>query len=123
MVKESDQTAFNLRIIRESLESLTASSNEQLLLNKSGLTHLDDIFDPMSLDYLPWLIEKEVVDPIFDLEFRELFKRITLVTKHFEWHEEGEFIVSNDTERQEWRAIAGNLLDTLNGLQQRQSPE
>jgi hypothetical protein len=52
MVTEIGQTQFNFNVICEGLRSIAATREEQLSLNKEGLTYLDDIFDPMPLEYV-----------------------------------------------------------------------
>ncbi|MCU7932535.1 MAG: hypothetical protein KZQ90_17190 [Candidatus Thiodiazotropha sp. (ex Codakia rugifera)] len=76
MVTDTEQLQFNFTIICEGLNSIACSSDEQLKLNKKGLTHLDAVFDPMPMDYLSWLEDKNEITPEFAFKLRNLYEHI-----------------------------------------------
>lgn len=116
MVTETEQTQFNLTIIRESLTALASPRDKQLALNKQGLRHLDDVFDPLPLDYLPWLEDKNIVTPSFAKEFRKLHDQIERSIGHLEWQAEDVFIEQNNRDLQKWRLSAKKLLEDIDDV-------
>ena len=116
MVTETEQTQFNLAIVRESLTALASPSEEQLSLNKKGLRYLDEVFDPMPLDYLPWLEEKNIITPSFVMEYRKLHDQIERSIGHLEWQAEDAFIKKNNRDLQKWRLCAKNLLEAIDDV-------
>lgn len=110
------QIEYNIKLLREALNGLSSSSDEQLRMNKDGLEHLDDVFDPMPLDFLPWLEESGVVSLSFSREFRELYSDIDQTIGHLDWKDQDEFIANDDKRLQEWRVRSKVLLDKLRGL-------
>ncbi len=116
MVTEAEQTRFNFAVIREGLNAIASPSVEQLLLNKKGLEYLDDVFDPMPLDCLPWLIEKNVISQSFAMQFRDLYQHIEKSVGHLEWQEEDAFIEKRERELEHWREVAKYLLGELDGV-------
>ena len=110
------QIEYNVKILREALLGLSSSGDEQLHLNKDGLEHLEDVFDPMPLDFLPWLEESGVVSSSFSRSFRELYSDIDQTVGHLDWKDQDEFIASNGKALQEWRVRSKILLDQLRGL-------
>jgi hypothetical protein len=116
MVTEAEQTRFNFAVIREGLNAIASPSIEQLLLNKKGLEYLDDVFDPMPLDYLPWLIEKNEISQSFAIQFRGLYQNIEKSIGHLEWQEEDAFIKKDEKELENWRKVAKCLLGELDSV-------
>ena len=114
MVTETEQTYFNLTIVCEGLNSLASSSDVQLSLNRKGLVHLDDVFDPMPLDYLPWLEENNTISCGFASKLRDLYDKIDNVVGDMEWQEKDEYISNNTVELQQWRQVAVQLLSEIN---------
>ncbi|GAB3102090.1 hypothetical protein G8770_10820 [Aestuariicella hydrocarbonica] len=111
-----DQTKYNVMILREALNALATTTEEQLRLNKEGLAYLDDIFDTMPLDFLPWLEECGVVGSKFANDFRELYGEIDSTLSQMSWEEEDDFIKSNCESLREWRVKANTLLGQLASL-------
>ena len=107
------QTEFNLKIINEGLVAISASFEEQVVMNDEGLIYLDDVFDPMPLDYLTWLEEQNEISSEFANEFRNLYNRINKKIDHLSWQKVDVLISSNDPELKFWRKIARQLLDQL----------
>jgi DNA-binding XRE family transcriptional regulator len=116
MVTESEQTKFNLTILREGLNAIGSSSAEQLLLNKKGLEHLDDVFDPMPLDYLPWLEDKNEISQSFSKQVRDLYQKIENSVGHLEWQEVDTFIAKDGSDVEQWRELAKYLIGELDGV-------
>ena len=114
MVTDTQQTHFNLIVICEGLKAIASSSEVQLLLNKKGLVHLEDVFDPMPLDYISWLEDKNEISANFASQFRRLYEEMESELGHLELHEQDAFISQNNQELQHWRKIAGNLLGEIN---------
>ncbi len=116
MVTEAEQVQFNFTIIREGLKAIASENEEQLLLSRHGLEHLDDVFDPMPLDYLSFMEEKNAISTFLALRIRELYRKVNQSIGHLEWKEQDAFISQNTKELQQWRQIAQGLLSELNGV-------
>jgi len=113
---DSEQVKYNVAIIREGLNAIASPSDKQLALNKKGLVYLDDVFDPMPLDYLPWLIEMGKVSESFGGQVKDLYQLIDDKIGFLEWKEEDDFLASNGKDLRNWRKVAEVLLRELNGL-------
>ncbi|MCU7806896.1 MAG: hypothetical protein KZQ73_03380 [Candidatus Thiodiazotropha sp. (ex Semelilucina semeliformis)] len=116
MVTDTQQTQFNLAIIREGLTAIASESDEQLSLINNGLKYLDSVFDHMPLDYLNWLEERNEIDSIFSAQFRDLYEQIAESIGHLEWKEEDVFIKNNGDQLKQWRQSASRLLGAINGV-------
>ncbi len=113
MVTEIGQTQFNFNVICEGLRAIAATREEQLSLNKEGLTYLDDIFDPMPLEYASWLEEHKEIDPSFASELRALYQEIENAVGGMGWRYQDEYISSNPAELQQLRNVAKRLMGVL----------
>jgi len=116
MINAIEQTHFNITIIREGLSALASPSDKQLTLNKQGLEYLDDIFDPMPLDYLPWLEKQKIITPNFTSKFKNLYLTIEQSIGHLDRQEEDKFISQNSLELQQWREIAKMLVEDIKNV-------
>ena len=83
-------------IIREGLNALASSSTQQLALNKNGLPNLDDVFDPMPIDYFLGLEGIKVVSSNFAKKYDHLYKAIEQSVGNLEWQEQDLFIKQNN---------------------------
>lgn len=115
MVTEAKQVQFNFTILREGLKAIASESKEQLLLNNHALDHLEDVFDPMPMDYLPSIEEENAISRSFASQMRELYRQINQSIGHLEWQKQEAFISQNNRELQQWRQIAQSLFFELNG--------
>jgi hypothetical protein len=116
MVAESEQTKFNLTILREGINAIGASSDEQLLLIKKGLEYLDNVFDPIPLDYLTWLEDNNEISQSFSKQVRDLYKKIENSVGHLEWKEVNTFIAKDSSDVERWRELAKYLIGELDGV-------
>jgi hypothetical protein len=116
MVTESEQTKFNLTILREGINAIRSSSDEQLLLNKKGLEYLDNVFDPMPIDYLPWLEDNNEISKFFSKQVRDLYQKIENSVGHLEWQEINAFIAKDSSDVERWRELAKYLIGELDGV-------
>ena len=116
MVSKMEQTEFNLAVLREGLSAIASEPEKQLSLHKGGMKYLDDIFDPMPLDYLPWLEEVGEIKPFISNEIRCLYANIEKAIGHLEWQEDDAFIIKNKNELKAWRETATKLVGALNAV-------
>ena len=113
MLNEKGSIQFNLDIILEALNALASSSTEQLAINEQGLEHIDDVFDPLPLDYLTSLEEKGLVTATFVNKFKELYEEIDQTVGHLSLKEDDAFIEQNNNQLQQWRETAKELLASI----------
>ena len=105
---------FNIEVVREGLNSISSSSDEMLRLNSSGLVHLDDVFDPMPLDYIQYLQDAGVVTVSFVDRFRRLYKAILSTTDNMSDDDIDAFIALDTETITKWRILAKELLAEVN---------
>lgn len=106
-----EQKQYNLSIIREGLGALVASSTDQLRMNKDGLPNLDDIFDPMPIDYLPWLVDEQIIEQGLSSRVLKLYKEIEEETGSMNYGEEEKYISNESSKLKVWRATALKLIN------------
>ena len=116
MASKMEQTEFSLTVLREGLTAISSDPEKQLSLHKDGMEYLDDVFDPMPLNYLPWLEESGNVKPDIANEIRCLYANIEKAIGHLGWQEEDTFIAKNNNKLQAWRETAAKLVNNLNAV-------
>lgn len=114
MGTEKIQSIFNLKILKEGLSGLAAESDEQMQLNKFGMENLDDVFDVMVKDYLPYLEENKILSITFCNQIRAFYERVVFFAGHLSDQEKDAFIKENSTSLISLRDEARNLLIGVN---------
>ena len=71
-----NQIDFNLEVIRDGLESISADTDKQLRINKNFGKHIDDVFDTFPLDCLPYLVTNNVITDKLSRDIELLNKSI-----------------------------------------------
>ena len=106
---------FAVDVVREGLAAIASTSAAQLKVNREFGEHIDEIYDPIVLDYLRGLVGAGRVTADLAAEIEGLYTEIERSSAGLTWQEEDLRIERNASSVRRWREMASYLLRDFEG--------
>ncbi len=108
------QIEFNIAVILDGLRALSAPKELQLKINKHFGEHVDDIFDPMPMIYVPYLITEGVITQSVGQLLKDLYDDIEVKFDSLHHSVQDRLIEMDDVSIIQLRARAKRVLQLFN---------